>query len=169
LFVDLHQLDHRTAPSVIASRACDDRVSFPQSVLTDEIRSDVRVSWVSEVAIRGAANESAVARRVEPPHRLAVSDNRSRRLLLRSLPLTPAAAIAAIAAAVAVELLVLWSVSTRAVFAALVAVISVIAVVPVMAWLAMIPMLTRALVLAELARWALGLLRLARFRRGLAA
>ena len=136
LVVDLEQLDDRTATAVIATGARGDRVAAAETVLPDEIRRDVRVACVGEVAVRSATNEAAVARRIEPAQRLRIRNHRHLRLLRLMLPLPTASAVAAIAAAVAVvELLILRASTVLAAIVPMIAMV-VLSVVTMLAVLA---------------------------------
>ena len=61
-----------------------DEVRLAKRELADELRRDVRVAGFGEVAFAGAADESRVARGIEPSAHLARRDelNRLRRMLL---------------------------------------------------------------------------------------
>ena len=98
------------------------------------MRCDVRIARLGEVAVRGAANEATVARRVEPTLGFAVGDDRRRRLVLLMVPLATTASVTPAASAIAVELLVVLSVSgavlvsvATALFAVMVAMVTVLA------------------------------------------
>jgi len=152
---------------VISARARDDGIAPPQAILANEIRPDVGVTRVCQVAVRGAANEPAVTRRIEPPCRLAVRDDRRWRDLLLIVPLrSPTTTVPAIAATITVpaaELLVLLAIAAGSILAAVVAMLAILVLtrLPV---LPVLPGLPRTVIaLAELARWAL-LFRLARLR-----
>jgi hypothetical protein len=142
---------------MIASGACRDDVAAAKRVLPDEVRPDVGVALFRQIAVRGAANEPTVSRRIEPAKGLAVRDDWRGWLmrLLRMLALTTAAAIATIASAVAVELLILGA-SARSILVAVAALVAIVAIVAVMAVFAMFS--GPLFVLAELSRWALLLL-----------
>jgi hypothetical protein len=119
---------------MIAARARHDRITTSQAVLPDEMRCDVRIARLGEVAVRGSSDEATVARRVEPTLCLAVGDDRRRRLLRLVIPLAAAAPVTPAASAIAVELLVVLSVSgavlvsvATALFAVMVAMVTVLA------------------------------------------
>ena len=155
---------------MISARGRDDGIAPPQAILANEIRSDVGVTRVCQVAVRGAANEPTVTRRIEPPCRLAVSDDRRWRDLLLIVPLrSPTTTVPAIAATITVpaaELLVLLAIAAGSILAAVVAMLAILVLtrLPVFPVLPVLPGLPRTVIaLAELARWAL-LFRLARLR-----
>jgi len=145
---------------MVAAGGRHDGVAAAKAVLPDKIRSHVRVAGVGEVAVARATDEPTITRRIEPPERLRVGDDRRDRLLRLLLPRTAASAIAAIAAAVAivVELLI---VGTSAVLAPLITAL-IAALVPV------VPGLSRLTEFPRFARLALAgpLLLIAIFARG---
>jgi hypothetical protein len=94
---------------VVTARARHDVVAAAEAVLPHEMRRDVGVTRLGEVAVGGATNEAAIARWIEPPLRLAIGDDRGRRLLLLVIALAPTAAVTAVPSPVAIELLVLWA------------------------------------------------------------
>jgi hypothetical protein len=73
-----------------------------QAVLPNKCRRDPCITGFGQVAIRRAANETAVARRLEPAARLAVRDDWLRRSLRLLEFATPAATMPAVAPSVAV-------------------------------------------------------------------
>ena len=92
---------------MIASRAGNNRIASAESILSHELRRNVRVALFGEVAVLRASNESAIARRIEPALRLAVRDDwYGRLLLLLMVALATASAVPPIAAAVSGELLI---------------------------------------------------------------
>jgi len=151
---------------MIASGACRDDVAATKRELPDEVRRDIRVACLCQVAVRGPADEPTVSRRIEPAKRLAVRDDWRGwlMLLLLMVALTTAPAIASIASAVAVELLIVRA-AARSILVSVGALVAIVAVMAVFA------MVSRPLfLLAELSRWPLFLLacfsrRLGRGRR----
>jgi hypothetical protein len=133
LVIDLEQLDNGTASAVITARARDDRVATSEPILPDEMRCDVRVTGLREVAVRGSPNKATITRWVEPTLRLTVGDDWRWRLVLLVIALATAAPVAPTASPIAVELLVVLPAS-RAVL------VPVAALFPVVgAMLAMLP------------------------------
>ena len=125
------------------------------------MRCDVRIARLGEVAVRGAANEATVARRVEPTLGFAVGDDRRGRLVLLMVSLATTASVTPAASAIAVELLVVLPAS-RAVFIPVAALVAVM--VPMLAMLAGRPLVRPSILTG---RTLLLLSRLARrFRRG---
>ena len=49
------------------SCSCDYLVAAAEHVLPHDLRRNVRVAWLGEVAVRCSANEAAFALRIEPP------------------------------------------------------------------------------------------------------
>ena len=93
------------------------------------MRCDVRVAGLGEIAVRCAADEPSITRRIEPPLRLAVRHDWSWRLVRLVVALPPSTTIAAIATAVAVELLMLGA---AAVLTAVIAMVAMLPVIPVL-------------------------------------
>jgi len=115
---------------VIATGAGRDHVTLAQSVLTDDLRRNVGISLLGEIAVGRASNEPAVARRVEPAERFAIRDDGRRRRLLLMIALSAPSAVPAIATAVPVELLLLWTPAVVTARLALVARVTMLAVLP---------------------------------------
>jgi hypothetical protein len=131
LIVDLEHVDDRGPPTLIASGSRDDRVTATEAVLPHDMRCDVRVAGLGEIAVRCAADEPSITRRIEPPLRLTIRDDGSRWLMLLMVALPPAPAIPAVPTPIAVELLLLRAtaiIATRVAVIAMVAVLTVIAV-----------------------------------------
>src|SRR5262249_31438017 len=74
-------------------------VRFAKRELTNEVRRNVGVAGFGEVAVRGAPDESCVARGVEPPAHLTSRDDLDRLLLVLLLLLMLSAPTATAAAA----------------------------------------------------------------------
>ena len=64
--------------TMVVPGRCRYQVALAQPVLPDDMRRDPGVGRIGEVAVRGAANEAPVTRRVEPADGLAVGDDRRR-------------------------------------------------------------------------------------------
>ena len=107
--VDLRYLRDNCASALIASCRCKYCIAPSQIELTCEVGRNVRIRRIGEIAVGGAANESAVARGIIPTCRFAVGDNRGHRLsrtLVRALVAVVATASALIAVAAAVATIV---------------------------------------------------------------
>jgi hypothetical protein len=87
---------------MIVSGGGENLVAAAEHVLPHDVGRHVRIAWLSEVAVRGATNESALALRIEPPRCLTVRNDwryrcaialaliGARRILLRlALPAAP--------------------------------------------------------------------------------
>jgi hypothetical protein len=93
------------------SRGGEQLIPSAQHVLPHHVRWDVRIPWLGEIAVRGAAYEAAFALRVEPASGFSIGNDGGRwcarsllaarriRLLLR-LPLSSASALVAAASSV---------------------------------------------------------------------
>ena len=112
--VDLFDVDDDYAIAVIVSRCCEHLVAAAQHVLPHDIRRQVRIARLGQIAVRGAADEAALALRIEPACGLSVGNDGShrcarslfvaRRVRLLSaalrLPLSSASALVAAASSV---------------------------------------------------------------------
>jgi len=100
--------------AMVATGRCLDQVTLPKAMLPDDVRWNPGISRVGEVAVRGPANEPAIARWIEPSDRLAVGNDRCRRRLnlVGSASATAASAMTPVASSVAMVLVVATLVST---------------------------------------------------------
>ena len=114
---------------MIASGSRDDRVTATEAVLPHDMRCDVRVAGLGEIAVRCAADEPSITRRLEPPLRLTIRDDGGRWLLLLMVALPPSPAIPAVPTPIAVELLLLRA---TAIIATRFAVIAMVAIGAIM-------------------------------------
>jgi hypothetical protein len=109
---------------MIVSGGGENLVAAAEHVLPHDVSRDVRIAWLSEVAVRGSANESALALWIEPTRRLAVRNHwrdgcaialglvGARRILLR-LALSSAPALIASASSVVAIVVALTGVAIR--------------------------------------------------------
>src|SRR5262249_36033397 len=80
--VDRSDFDDRRTSALIETSRRIDEVRFAKRELSDEVGRNVRVAWFGEVAVRGSADESRIARGVEPPAHLTSRDDLNRLLLV---------------------------------------------------------------------------------------
>jgi hypothetical protein len=104
--IDRQHVDEHVAMTMVVAGACRYQVALAQPVLPDDMRRDPGVSGIGEVAVRRAAHEASVTRRVEPAYRLAVSDNRRRWQLRLVHATTATTAMTPVPASVAVLLVI---------------------------------------------------------------
>ena len=62
---------------IAAGRRCG-QVALAQAVLPDDMRRHPGIGRIGEIAVPGAANESAITRRIEPADGFAVGNDRCR-------------------------------------------------------------------------------------------
>jgi hypothetical protein len=60
---------------MVVSGGGENLVATAEHVLPHDVRRHVRIAWLSEVAVRGSANESALALWIEPPRCLAIRND----------------------------------------------------------------------------------------------
>jgi hypothetical protein len=109
---------------MIVSGGGENLIAAAEHVLPHDVRRHVRIAWLSEVAIRGSANESAFALWIEPTRCLAIRNDRrngcaialgligARRILLR-LALSSAPALIAAASSIVAIVIALAGVAIR--------------------------------------------------------
>ena len=100
--------------AVVATARCLNQVTLSKAMLPDDMRWNPGISRIGEVAVRGPANESAIARRVEPSDGLTIGDHRCRRRLHLILTTTTTAtpAMPPMAAPIAMVLVVATLITT---------------------------------------------------------
>ena len=109
--VDLFDVDDDYAIAMIVSGGGEHLIAAAQHVLPHDVRRRVRIARLGEITVRGAADEAALALRIEPARGLSIGNDGSHRcargllatrrirLLLR-LPLSSASALVAAASSV---------------------------------------------------------------------
>jgi hypothetical protein len=109
--VDLLDVDDDYALAMVVSGGGENLVAAAEHVLPHDVRRQVGITWLGEVAVRGSANESALALWIEPPRCLSIRNHwrhrcavalaliGARRILLR-LALSAAPALIAAAPSV---------------------------------------------------------------------
>jgi hypothetical protein len=102
---------------MIVTRRRDDLVAATETMLLDDVRPDVGVGRIGEIAHLGAANEARLARRIEPALRRAIRNDDRRRSRLARLAAIAATLITTVVAPVmpAATLLVAAALATSAI------------------------------------------------------
>jgi hypothetical protein len=72
----LLNVDDDNAIAVVVAGRSENLVASTQHVLTHDLRRHIGVARLCQVAVRGAANEAALALRVEPAGGFAIGDDR---------------------------------------------------------------------------------------------